>query len=106
LPAGGIDGFRFFSAYNRLDKVVFGKRRCFMVARGRVQNGVVVLDEGARLPEGVEVMVLAPDQPAALSRGKGSHSVLDIPTFSVGKVLRPLTRDDDLLEEMLEDRKI
>ena len=32
-----------------------------MVARGRVQNGVVVLDNGVRLPEGQEVTVLAPD---------------------------------------------
>jgi hypothetical protein len=32
-----------------------------MVARGRVQNGVVVLDNGVRLPEGQEVMVLTPD---------------------------------------------
>jgi hypothetical protein len=32
-----------------------------MVARGRVQNGVVVLDNGVRLPEGQEVTVLTPD---------------------------------------------
>ena len=30
-----------------------------MVARGRVQDGVVVLDNGVRLPEGQEVTVLA-----------------------------------------------
>ena len=29
-----------------------------MVARGRVQDGVVVLDNGVRLPEGQEVTVL------------------------------------------------
>ena len=29
-----------------------------MVANGRVQNGVVVLDNGVRLPEGQEVIVL------------------------------------------------
>jgi hypothetical protein len=28
-----------------------------MVARGRVQNGVVVLDNGVRLPEGQEVVL-------------------------------------------------
>jgi len=78
-----------------------------MVVRGRVQNGVVVLDEGVRLPEGLEVTVVTPDKsPPPQTRGKGSHSVLDIPTVSLGKVLRPFTRDDDLLEEMLEDRKI
>jgi hypothetical protein len=102
----GFADFAFFTPYNELGKVVFGKRRCFMVARGRVQDGVVVLDEGVRLPEGLEVMVLAPDKAATLSRGQGSHSVLDIPTFSVGKVLKPLTSDDDLLGEMLEGRNI
>ena len=30
-----------------------------MVAHGRVQDGVVVLDNGVRLPEGQEVTVLA-----------------------------------------------
>lgn len=32
------------------------------------------------------------------------HSVLDIPTVRVGQILKPLTRDDDLLGEMLEGR--
>lgn len=34
----------------------------------------------------------------------GSMSVLDIPPVSVGEVLRPLSSDDDLLGEMLEER--
>ncbi len=77
-----------------------------MVARGRVQDGVVVLDNGVRLPEGQEVTVLAPDIVPTSLRMEGSrpHSVLDIPTVSVGAVLRPLTADDDLLGEMLEGR--
>jgi hypothetical protein len=29
-------------------------------------------------------------------------NVLDIPTFSVGKILKPLGPDDDLMAEMLE----
>lgn len=70
-----------------------------MVVRGRVQNGVVVLEDGARLPEGQEVTVLAPPVPK-----DGGHSVLDIPPVSIGAVLRPLTSDDDLLGEMLEGR--
>jgi hypothetical protein len=70
-----------------------------MVVRGRVQNGVIVLADGARLPEGQEVTVLAPS-PA----GSEAHSILDIPPISVGSVLRPLTADDDLLGEMLEGR--
>jgi hypothetical protein len=68
-----------------------------MVARGRVQNGVIVLADGVRLPEGQEVTVLAPSPP-----GPGAHGVLDIPPVRVGSVLRPLTAEDDLLGEMLE----
>jgi len=77
-----------------------------MVARGRVQNGVVVLDNGVRLPEGLEVTVLAHGTVSAARRveGSGSHSVLDIGTVGLGAVLRPLTSDDDLLDEMLEGR--
>jgi hypothetical protein len=77
-----------------------------MVARGRVQNGVVVLDNSVRLPEGQEVTVLAPDTVPTSPRIEGArpHSVLDIPTVSVGAVLRPLTADDDLLGDMLDGR--
>ncbi len=71
-----------------------------MVARGHVQNGVVVLDGGVRLPEGQEVTVLASDP---VSGNKSAHSVLDIPPVSVGRVLEaPAT---DLLDEMLEARR-
>ncbi len=75
-----------------------------MVTRGRVQNGVVVLDEGVRLPEGLEVTVVAPDKPAVMNKGQGPHSVLDIPTVNLGVMLRPFTRDDDFFDEMLEGR--
>jgi hypothetical protein len=77
-----------------------------MVARGRVQDGVVVLDNGVRLLEGQEVTVLAHATvpPARLIDGSQSHSVLDIATVSLGSVLRPLMSDDDLLGEMLEGR--
>jgi hypothetical protein len=70
-----------------------------MVARGVVQGGVVVLHAGESLPEGQEVTVFT--LPAATPQG---HSVLDIPPISLGKVLLPLTADDDLLGEMLEGR--
>ncbi len=70
-----------------------------MVARGRVQNGVGILPEGVRLPEGQEVMVFAP--PLLDSK---AHSIADIPPVSLGSVVRPLTVDDDLLGEMLEGR--
>jgi hypothetical protein len=77
-----------------------------MVARGRVQDGVVVLDNGVRLPEGQEVTVLAHATvpPAPRIEGSHSHSVLDIATVSLGSVIGPLTFDDDLLGEMLEGR--
>jgi hypothetical protein len=72
-----------------------------MVTRGRVRNGVVVLDNGVRLPEGQEVTVLAPGACPPAAR---PHSILDIAPVSVGAVLRPMTAEDDLLGEMLEGR--
>lgn len=36
-----------------------------MVARGRIQNGVVILEEGAKLPEGASVLVETLDAPVA-----------------------------------------
>lgn len=77
-----------------------------MVTRGRVENGVIIFDSGITLPEGVEVTVIVepagltnlPDQPVK------RHSVLDIPSYSFGKTLKPLTSDDDILGEMLEGR--
>jgi hypothetical protein len=64
-----------------------------------VQNGVVVLADGVRLPEGQEVTVLAP--PLVGSKG---HSVLDIPPVGLGPVVKPLNTSEDLLGEMLEGR--
>jgi hypothetical protein len=77
-----------------------------MVARGHVQNGVVVLEEGVRLPEGQEVTVVAPGAaPAArLTQSSPPHGLLDVPPVRLGPVLRPLSADEDLLEEMLEGR--
>lgn len=77
-----------------------------MIAQGRVQNGVIVLDDGVRLPEGQEVTVLAHGAESAAPgmEGSRSHGVLDIEPVSLGSVLRPLTSDDDLLGEMLENR--
>ncbi len=72
-----------------------------MVAKGRVRNGVIVLSEGVRLPEGQEVTVLAIGK---AQHAHETHSIMDIPPVSVGSVLRPMTADDDLLGEMLEGR--
>jgi hypothetical protein len=78
-----------------------------MVARGRVQNGVVVLEEGVHFPEGQEVTVLGPPTvPTAPSlSGAATHSVLDVPIVSLGSVLCPLKVDHDLLGEMLDSRR-
>jgi hypothetical protein len=40
---------------------------------------------------------------AALQR---RHSVTEIPAVSVGRILRPFPDNDDLLGEMLEDRRL
>ena len=45
-----------------------------MVARGRVQDGVVVLDNGVRLPEGQEVTVLVHATVPPAPRIEGSQS--------------------------------
>jgi hypothetical protein len=77
-----------------------------MVAKGRVYNGVVILNDGIRLPEGQEVTVLASGAALAEPRFQDapSHGVLDIPAVSLGPVLNVLTADDDLFGEMLDGR--
>jgi hypothetical protein len=76
-----------------------------MVARGHVHNGVVVLEEGVRLPEGQEVTVVVRGAAHAAPLTQGSpHGLLDIPPVRLGPVLRPLSADEDLLEEMLDGR--
>ena len=72
-----------------------------MVAQGHVKNGVVVLANGVRLPEGQEVIVFAPGAWPTVAR---PHSLLDIAPVSLGAGLRPLKAEDDLLGEMLEGR--
>jgi hypothetical protein len=70
-----------------------------MVARGYVENGVVVLADGVRLPDGQEVTVITKPLPSSTTR-----SILDIPPVSLGSVLRAFSTDHDLLGEMLESR--
>ncbi len=72
-----------------------------MVAQGHVKNGVVVLANGVRLPEGQEVTVLAPGASPGIAR---SHGILNIAPVSLHAALRPLTDEDDLLDKMLEGR--
>jgi len=77
-----------------------------MVARGTVKGGVVVLDAGSGFREGdaVAVFPLSPVPPTIQARTAG-HRILDIPTVSLGAMLKPLSPEDDLLGEMLEDRQ-
>ena len=66
-----------------------------------------LLEEVAR---GERLVITRDDQPAgtlgpppasaATSNGRG-RSLLDIESFSVGGIIKPFTRDDDLLDEML-----
>jgi hypothetical protein len=70
-----------------------------MTIRGWIENGAVVLPEGVRLPEGQTVTIQVPDPPAPKT-----HSVLDIPSYSMGAILIPFSDDDDFLGEMLEGR--
>lgn len=77
-----------------------------MIARGHVQNGIVILDEGVQFPEGQEVTVVANERLTVSSQSlvMSPHSVLDIAPVSVGSILRPQTTEDDLLEEMLDEQ--
>ena len=71
-----------------------------MIIRGRFHDGVVVLEGEVRLAEGQPVTVVVPNSPSP-----AAHSILDIPTVSVGAVLAPVTSDDDLLRELKEGRQ-
>jgi hypothetical protein len=77
-----------------------------MTARGQVQNGVIVLEQGIRFPEGQQVIVTPSEASLDLTASSSTrgHSLLDIPPTSLGTVLRDSSRDDDLLDEMLADR--
>lgn len=74
-----------------------------MVARGHVRNGVIVLDHGIQLTEGLEVTVIGSVDHFA-STQRQIHSVLEIPTVSLGPILNSTNPDDDVLGEMLDSR--
>ncbi len=78
-----------------------------MVAYGRVRNGVVVFDNGSKLPEGQEVTILTPPNlpVASLDELGRQHTVLDIAPVSLGLIKQPLTADDDILGEMLDEQQ-
>jgi len=77
-----------------------------VIARGRIKGGVVVFEQSVRLHEGEEVAVIAIGE-SQLRHGTyhGDHSFGDIPPVDLGAMLKPFTADDDLLGEMLEDRR-
>lgn len=78
-----------------------------MVCRGHIQNGVVVLDNDISFREGQEVIVLGLGTRADSHALPGDmpHSILDIPSVSLGCVLCVPTSGDDLLGEMLDGRR-
>lgn len=51
------------------------------------------------------VLAHGAESPSLRVEGERTHSVLDIGTVGLGAVQRPLTSDDDLLDEMLEGRR-
>lgn len=77
-----------------------------MDLEGIVHNGVIVPDDASELTEGTRVRVaLTPIHATSVDPKAGSkHSILDIKPVSLGAVLQPLDDEDDLLDEMLEDR--
>ena len=58
-------------------------------------------DEKYELYRHLEGQFHSSSAPTSQSRG---HSFIDIPAVHLGRVLLPLSPDDDLLEEMLEGR--
>jgi len=68
------------------------------VVEATYENGVLKLAQPLPLKHLERVRVTVESLP------KEGHSIMDIPTFSVGAVLNPLSASDDLLGEMLEDR--
>lgn len=62
------------------------------------ENGVLKLERPLPLKDREKVRVTVE------TFARGGHSLLDIRPISLGKVLTPLTKDDDLLGEMLEGR--
>ena len=62
------------------------------------ENGVLKLEQPLPLKDRERVRVTVE------CRARNHHSVLDIRPISLGKALKPLSTDDDLLGEMLEGR--
>lgn len=46
-----------------------------MTYRGHIRNGAVVLESGAALPEGTEVLVQPVEAPASAGNGQGNASI-------------------------------
>ena len=77
-----------------------------MVAHGHVQNGVVVLDDGVRLPEGERVTVVASD--TAPEQG---HDVADERREAALSLIGMLKTDqppptDEEIEKIIEEARM
>jgi hypothetical protein len=74
-----------------------------MTLRGKVRGGVVVLEPGPSLSEGTDVEVHPLPHIQEKRQLADRPSLRDLRPVSVGVVLRPLTGEEDLLDEMLSD---
>ena len=71
-----------------------------MNIRGRVRNGVVILEEGPPLPEGAVVTVLCPDvRPAGPAERAERVDLPLVPSEHPGRVVLTAERVAELLEE-------
>ncbi len=71
------------------------------VAIAEAQRNIAELIDSAAAGE--EIVITRDDRPVArLTGANSSTSLRDIKPTSVGAVLRPLSTDDDILDEMLD----
>jgi hypothetical protein len=70
-----------------------------MDIRGRVQNGVVVVEGGLMLPEGTEVTILCPAASQPESSAQRRVSLPLVPSMQPGRRMLTAERVAELLEE-------
>ena len=72
-------------------------------ATARILSELLKLSEAERAEVASALLESLGASPSALTGQKG-HSVLDVPTASVGKMLKPLGTREEWYDEMLEYR--
>jgi hypothetical protein len=76
----------------------YNKNGVFMIYRGHVQNGQIVLDEPANLPEGTQVTVELVSQDIEVTEPKTAHT--GVRTFQPIEMPGP-----SLADELVRDRR-